>query len=147
MSLNIDSNYITKMDFQKCPLLKQLSSFSIGNNVLMDLDDEKMLIKFSNLKNIYMNGNPFDCERLHKILGNLKRKKVNALKMLHGLKTLDFTAEFIDGFECLSTYERIKRTGSLFDPFELMRQLEEILSDTHPKSKGLSVYYLTNFTI
>lgn len=124
-SLEISNNYITNLDLKNFPVLVQLYRLDISNNELTDLDEEEMMLKFPSLNTLFLKGNPFDCNRLRRIIENLEEKNVGISRMLYSKKNRSYSPEFIGYTECLPIQEQIRLFGPL-NPVKTKNQIKEL---------------------
>lgn len=109
----ISRNYLLFLMFKDFPILKNLKTFEVENNEFFELDVNKMLWKFPNLEQFYMNNNPLDCLTLKEMLAILKEKNVEASIIVPDKpKTRPYNPEYIDDITCLPVHERIRAYGT-----------------------------------
>lgn len=97
---SLSENYINDLSFDEFPYLYKLEKLYLYRNELNDLNVFKMAKKFPNLKEIYLDDNPFDCGKLGIILTALKQLNIT-IKFLGAKKrTRRYVLSLIENVDC-----------------------------------------------
>lgn len=144
-TIAINENYLTEFPVYKMPRISSLVTLWIHHNDLTDLDDQEIVYKFPNLKTIYMEDNPFNCDRLKIILAAFQRKKITVNRWHDSPRDRNYTLTTVDTVDCLSEEEREKllskdREGSLKKQLgEMVEEMEKVKSLKDELTDSLSV--------
>lgn len=127
-TIAINENYLTEFPVYKMPLVSSLVTIWIHHNDLMDLDEQEIIYKFPNLKTIYMEDNPFNCDRLKVILAAFQRKNITVDRWHDSPRDRKYTLTTVDNVDCLSDEEREKYLSK--DRLSILKlQLDEIAKE------------------
>lgn len=107
-TMAINENYLKEFPLYKMPRIPVLVTIWIHHNDLNDLDEQELIYKFPNLKTIYMEDNPFNCNRLKVILAALQRNQINVDRWHDIPRERPYLLTQVDTVDCLSDEEREK---------------------------------------
>lgn len=78
-NLALNDNMLTVLDVRSMAPLSKLTSINLGNNFLIELDEEEFVKKVPYLKQIYLEGNLFECSRMGEIITRFNESRVSVL--------------------------------------------------------------------
>lgn len=98
--LCLAENSLVKLSLESFPILEHLEELFLQMNYLTDLDDQELMRKFKNLKDIYIQNNMFDCDRLQVILDGLHKDNVEVKEVEH-VNLRNTNLNHLDNVECV----------------------------------------------
>lgn len=109
--LSFTENYLTEFPAHRFPQLNELTTISLATNELIDIDENEIMSKFPKLSVLFMEDNPFDCDRLRIIVDALYKKhikaKENPFLTLYNRRR-EYKLTKFGTLDCLSVKEREK---------------------------------------
>lgn len=123
--LAVPENYLDEFPVYQFPVLDKLTSLYIYENDITDLDEQELLLKFPNLKHIYMHNNLFDCDRLKIVINALRRNGIEFRQFDKHIRTRNSNLSTIENIECMTKDEHVTRIvdSKLSNTINLRKQL------------------------
>uniref|UniRef100_A0A336LRK8 CSON002118 protein n=1 Tax=Culicoides sonorensis TaxID=179676 RepID=A0A336LRK8_CULSO len=123
--LGLPENDLSEFPLYQFPVLENLEDLFIFENDLTDLDEQELLLKFPNLKNIYIHNNVFDCDRLQVIINAFKRRGI-AIRHWENKNVLKNSGlQVIENVECMTKDEHVTQIikSGLINSIDLRKRL------------------------
>lgn len=99
--LKISDNNISEIDMKKFVHLANLSNIHLGNNQITKLNMDEMILKFPQLKKLYLSGNPMYCDTLLRILAKSRKANIQ-IESFGGMRqSRKISSAKIENIECI----------------------------------------------
>lgn len=109
--LNLGGNFLTEFPVQNFPVHNRMKCLLLYSNNITDLDEKGLLQNFPNLKQININNNLFECDRLTIIVRKLKSSGIEIqtwVEQTH--RNRGFDTSTVEGIECIAE-EKLQNDG------------------------------------
>lgn len=100
-ALHLGGNHLAELPINHFPIMQHLTYLSIHSNILTDLDEQNLVHRLPELKQIYIQDNFFDCDRLSIIITVLVEMKVELIKWKSTKNSLNANFSEIEGIQCV----------------------------------------------